>query len=755
MFLRLGQIIYTSFPGVGFKVLASARVPTEIQKAFIQQVVYQHWDSLNPPKSGYRAAYIHQLAPEQILFGWLYNDGIDDLGRSHVPYFQCYYLTELLYSVLLENIFTCLHKGPIILIERQNLPDALDTIITSDLRNYQPARIGVAIPSGIRDRSLFALKQKKQKKLVKLFLEKDEQEIVRNLNPQKYNQQAISTNNFYLPQTIKTGLAALKTVVVEAKTTTPSQKAKIALLIGVSKHGSGFNSLPRAQKDVEAMQQILQYPEIGSFAEIKTLIDPDRQMMEEAIESLFLKRQSDELVLLYFSGYGIKDQNGKLYLATSITCKNTQEKLVKSSAVLISFISEIMSNSRFKNQVVILECSFINLAEPYSNKDTSVDIKNQLAKQGRVILTSSTSTQYSCEQNKLESLYTHYFVEGMKTGAADLNNDGVISIKELHEYTSRKVKKAVPVMQPGIYGVEDDNQIVVAKAFINHAQRKYRQEAEHCAEHGEISIVSRSILDVLRNKLGLLPEEAAAIEAEVLDPYCEYQQRLQRYVQEFVDAIHPESFISHDTRKRCKHLQQSLGLRDEDVAPIEAQIALQIKVFQSPDRVKGAREIQIIRSLINDSQAATKTEIAPTRTITTEFSFTEENSNINSSNSAYRNFVPTDRNFSLLVGVSTVIGIAAAMGVLSPYLQLNELRTLKIDAKYEKCITKAEVKSQIAETVFHQDVQGLLNECRLEHAKMLAASEKFSMAIAAAAKIPKNSHLYPEAQKLIKEWLEI
>ena len=50
MSLVLGQLVYTSFPKVGYKLFVSTEVPTEIQQVFIQQIVYQHWNSYNPPK---------------------------------------------------------------------------------------------------------------------------------------------------------------------------------------------------------------------------------------------------------------------------------------------------------------------------------------------------------------------------------------------------------------------------------------------------------------------------------------------------------------------------------------------------------------------------------------------------------------------------------------------------------------------------------------------------------------------------------
>ncbi len=45
--------------------------------------------------------------------------------------------------------------------------------------------------------------------------------------------------------------------------------------------------------------------------------------MQEAIETLFSGRTKGDLVLLFFSGHGVKDDNGKLHLATRIT-RNTR-----------------------------------------------------------------------------------------------------------------------------------------------------------------------------------------------------------------------------------------------------------------------------------------------------------------------------------------------------------------------------------------------------------------------------------------------
>ena len=170
MALLLHQLVYTSFPGIGFQLLASEQVPPKVQQ-FFTQLVHQHWDAYNPPSVDYRAAYLYQFTLEHCLFGWLYVNGEDDMGRRHVPYFLSYYLAESLKSQRLEQIFTCLHKGPIALVDQQSFSSPLEDIIVPDLLNYEPARQGVAISSEIREQYQRSLRHKQ---VLNLFIAADD-----------------------------------------------------------------------------------------------------------------------------------------------------------------------------------------------------------------------------------------------------------------------------------------------------------------------------------------------------------------------------------------------------------------------------------------------------------------------------------------------------------------------------------------------------------------------------------------------------
>ena len=350
---------------------------------------------------------------------------------------------------------------------------------------------------------------------------------------------------------------------------------KVALLIGVSQYGPGFSQLPAAANDVEAMQRVLQHPDMGDFDEAVPLIDPDPQEMGTAIENLFGDGKRDDLLLLFFSGHGIKDENGNLYLATRSTRKNERGGLIRSTAIAARFVQEIMSDSRARRQVVILDCCFSGAFGEglLAKDDSSVDVRRQLGGEGRVILTSSTSTQYSFEQQGSDlSIYTRYLVEGIETGAADLDEDDVISVDELHEYANIKVQKAAPAMKPEIYTVKEGYKIIIAKVPIGDPKLKYRKEVERYVHGGKISPVGRRILNARRDSLGLLPEDAATIEAEVLKPYREYKKKLQEYEQALVEAIQHEYPLSDYTRDELRDLQQVLSLRDEDIAPVEMRI---------------------------------------------------------------------------------------------------------------------------------------------------------------------------------------
>ncbi|OCQ97838.1 serine/threonine protein kinase [Oscillatoriales cyanobacterium USR001] len=101
----------------------------------------------------------------------------------------------------------------------------------------------------------------------------------------------------------------------------------------------------------------------------------------------------------------------------------------------------------------------------------------------------------------------------------------------------------------------------------------YREEVERRSSHrGEITVVGRKILTALRNSLELSPEEADAIEDEVLNPYRKFKEKAEQYEQALVESMQQEYPFAKDTRDELKRLQQILGLTDQDIELIESRV---------------------------------------------------------------------------------------------------------------------------------------------------------------------------------------
>jgi uncharacterized caspase-like protein len=352
---------------------------------------------------------------------------------------------------------------------------------------------------------------------------------------------------------------------------------KVALLIGVSEFAdAALSSLPAALRDINAVQAVLNHAETGGFDTVRLLENPDRAWMEEAIDALFRDRQKDDLVLLYFSGHGIKDDTGRLFLATRITEKHR----LRTTAVAASFVHDVMTSSKSRRQVVILDCCFSGAFATgmMAKDDSSVDVKAQLGGEGRAVLTASTATQYAFAQPDEElSVYTRFLVEGIRTGAADTDNDGHITVDELHNYAQRKVQEAAPAMKPEIYAVKEGYTIQLAKAPLGDPTLEYRKEVEKCVRNSQISIVGRRILQRRRHALNVTEAEASTIEVAVLEPFREYERNLGEFIRALHDALNAENGeLSPETCDELKRYQQLLKLRDENIIPVLAQLKVDL-----------------------------------------------------------------------------------------------------------------------------------------------------------------------------------
>jgi formylglycine-generating enzyme required for sulfatase activity/uncharacterized caspase-like protein len=359
--------------------------------------------------------------------------------------------------------------------------------------------------------------------------------------------------------------------------------AKVALLIGVSEYPPGLNPLPAAVKDIEALGTVLEDPELGNFDSVEILPNPDCQEMQFAIENLLENRTKKDLVLLFFSGHGIKDHAyNKLHFATRITRKNNQGRLVVSSAVAARFIHDLInspSNHQLKRLVIILDCCFSGAFDPaLSAKDGgSIDLQSELGGEGRIVLTASNSIQNAFEQKGADlSVYTRYLVQGIETGLGDLDEDGWVSVSELHDYAARQVQQAAPSMTPQIItlrgNITKNFDIKLAKAKLTDPKQKFREKVTKSVVNGQILPAAKRTLEAYRKQFGLTPEEVHEIIADILRPFQEYRDNLQQYREAFLESCEHQYPLIESELASLQDLQRILALRDEDIEPIQQEI---------------------------------------------------------------------------------------------------------------------------------------------------------------------------------------
>ncbi|MFM8924225.1 MAG: caspase, EACC1-associated type, partial [Microcystis panniformis] len=360
--------------------------------------------------------------------------------------------------------------------------------------------------------------------------------------------------------------------------------AKFALLIGVSEYSEGLRSISSAIQDIEAMRRVLEHPDMGAFDQVTVLSNPDKGSMEKAVEYLFADRQRDDLVLLYFSGHGLKDQKARFFLSTRDTGRDQNGDFRRATALAASKLQEYITDSRSQRQIIILDCCFSGALVQGMPIKGEFNIQEELGGKGRAILTSSSPIEYSFESEDNDlSIYTKYLVEGIETGAADKDGDQLISVNELHEYASERVKEAAPAMTPKFYlSLEGDDTIYLAKSplaatnpiFIY--REKVREILDEWSKENickeNFNRVERNCLNELRNELDLSLQEADIIEYENLAPFRKRLQNLTEYKATFRELLADSISITEGNRRRLKELQSRYGLRDEDIQVIEEEV---------------------------------------------------------------------------------------------------------------------------------------------------------------------------------------
>ena len=229
----------------------------------------------------------------------------------------------------------------------------------------------------------------------------------------------------------------------------------------------GLRRLRAPASDAQALAGVLRDPGIGGF-EVRTLLNAPAHEVSLAVEEFFADRRPDDLLLVHFSCHGVKDEAGELYFAAS----NTLLRRLGATAVAADFVNRRMSRSRSRRVVLLLDCCYAGAFERgmTARAGSGVGIEEQFGGRGRAVITASSAMEYAFEGDELAdtrelapSVFTSALVEGLATGEADRDQDGLVALDELYDYVYDKVREATPNQTPGKWTFAVQGDLYIAR----------------------------------------------------------------------------------------------------------------------------------------------------------------------------------------------------------------------------------------------------------------------------------------------------
>ena len=309
-----------------------------------------------------------------------------------------------------------------------------------------------------------------------------------------------------------------------------------ALIVACSKYAdSGLAQLRAPAHDARALAEVLEDPEIGGFT-VSLVLDQPEATVRREVARFFANRSPEDTLLAHFSCHGVKDENGELYFAAN----DTELLLLAATALPADFVNDQMAKSRSRRIVLLLDCCYSGaFARGMQHRAGQGVELHRFQGRGRAVLTASSAVEYAFEGNTLTrddgspSVFTSAVVQGLRTGDADRDGDGRISVDELYNYVFDEVRRRTPSQHPHRWSFDFEGDLFVATAAPPSAAMlppELRDAMANLSEEARLKAVNQlSLLLAGRDRR----RAAAARDALEILPSVDYR----RSVQEAVAAV--------------------------------------------------------------------------------------------------------------------------------------------------------------------------------------------------------------------------
>jgi len=218
----------------------------------------------------------------------------------------------------------------------------------------------------------------------------------------------------------------------------PPFERSYALLIGIGEY-TYFKPLNSPPKDVEKVRRLFE----NDFEIITCKMDREINVQDlKNPQNYFTRKiQEEDRFLFYYSGHGQRKEGTRGYLPLPDEKPGEYDH-----SIPMDDLVRWMNALEAKHLLVVLDCCYSGwAAKPSEVKAPDVDFSSEVLKRlctmpARFLLMAGTRDQETIANDDLwgGSLFTDALVRGLRK-EADVNNDRIITIRELHQYLELKV----------------------------------------------------------------------------------------------------------------------------------------------------------------------------------------------------------------------------------------------------------------------------------------------------------------------------
>ncbi|SES36930.1 P-loop NTPase fold protein [Actinokineospora terrae] len=224
-----------------------------------------------------------------------------------------------------------------------------------------------------------------------------------------------------------------------------------ALLIGAGRYtDERLARLQAPTRDTAALAEILADPSIGDYT-VDVLLDRPTTEVIPAVIDLLGTAGPDDLVVIYFSGHVLHDEQRGLFLTTV----DSRADDLAATALSAERLTSLVRDSHSGQVIFVADCHTLGTTD----LGTIIDLTaagSFASRSGIFAMVSAEELQYSFTNSGIpqmidspgRSLFVQALIRTLRTGTADADGDGLITPVELHQAVVAEMSRLAPLTMP-------------------------------------------------------------------------------------------------------------------------------------------------------------------------------------------------------------------------------------------------------------------------------------------------------------------